>query len=141
MGYTIEVSFDMRKHTDTSFKNDIFECADNLNSTIYFADYDFEGKNRQIKRSHCILYIFFEDDCIDNLIEFIRYVKTKKHTYIECLYEDSGINNIIYASSVYQKQMHKKCVETYKNKYKFINDINDKNTNDKILRNIITSKS
>ena len=29
MGYTIEVSFDMRKHTDTSFKNDIFEYANN----------------------------------------------------------------------------------------------------------------
>ena len=133
MGYTIEVSFDMRKHTDGSFKQDILQCAENFNCTTYFVDYDFEGKNRQIKRSHCILYIFFEDDCIDNLIQFIRYVKTKKHTYIECLYEDGGINNIIYASSVYQKQMHKKSVHIYKNKFE--------STNDTILRNIIIGKS
>tara|TARA_Y100000816_G_C25940567_1_gene490551 strand:- start:153 stop:578 length:426 start_codon:yes stop_codon:yes gene_type:complete len=141
MGYIIEVSFDIRKNGNCSFKNEIFQCAENLNCTTYYMDYEFEGQNRQMKRSHCILYIIFEDEYVENLMKFIRYVKTKKHTYIECLYEDNGINNIIYASPVYQKQMHKKNVKIYKNKLKINEKINKTEYTDEKLRNIIMNKS
>ena len=58
MGYNIEVSFNILKHSNvTQIQELIKEQAHNCGCNFCYEDYEFET-NVQYKRNHCILNVF-----------------------------------------------------------------------------------
>tara|TARA_B100000902_G_C26536360_1_gene540359 strand:- start:82 stop:492 length:411 start_codon:yes stop_codon:yes gene_type:complete len=115
MSYTIEFSLNIQKRKDvTNYQDIIINKAKELRCDNIYIDYEFEGKNRTIKRNHCIFTAIFNEDNQDMLIKFIRFIKKERYIYIECLYDENVTNQLMYASIVYQRKMQ----QDYVNKYK-----------------------
>jgi hypothetical protein len=89
-----------------------------------------------MNRNHCIIIINFEDDQIFNCAEFIKTIKKINGLHIECIYEDTLICKLIYASQYYLKNIDKDKVVTY-NKFKRERGYSD---NENMLLDVFSKK-
>ena len=114
MGYTIEISFDIRKQSSfTAFKNRLVEIAESKKCDSWYSLHEMEG-GLMVERNHCVITISFENYM--NCIDFIKLIKPIKKVYIECIYSTSPHFKIIYVSSYYYtKKMSKEGKQIYKN--------------------------
>jgi len=137
MGYNIEISVDMAKHPNFSrFKSEIVDFALDSGCDHYYYLYEMEGGGQR-KRNHCIIVVNFEDDEIFNCSKFLKTVKKMKELHIECIYEDSLICKLIYASQFYQTKMDREKVTRY-NKFRRERSLSD---NEKLLLNQLAQKA
>lgn len=115
MGYTVEVSFDIRVQKNvTEFKNKLQETAYESDcETLYFI-HEMEGKGKKIQRNHCIFVVSFQCDQGEDIIYFLKTMRDNSCVYIESIYEDEGVCNLIHASPKYLQRMDKSFVKQYK---------------------------
>lgn len=124
MGYNIEISFNLEKvSSGMEFEENIRQIACNYKCTNFyvFEDTDLYSK---FKRIHGIIVVNFTGVEFDNFISFIRTIKKTKNCAIECIYNDSVVSKLIYASGYYLTIINKQRSIDYK-RY-----IKDKNFND-----------
>jgi len=132
MGYNIEISFDMTKHSNVSdLKTEITNLALDYNCDHYYyynCEYD---ESHKFPRNHYIIAVAFNDNNIFDCANFIKLVKKTTGIHIECIYEDDNDIKckLIYASNYYLKQIDKSCVIIY-NKFKRERSLSD---NEKII--------
>jgi len=133
MGYNVEISVNMLKETKFSeVEKTIQSIAEFYNcNNIYL--FNEEDGTIKIPRYHCIYVIYFDDDNLNNLIKFLKFIKKYKISYIECLYEND-VFKLLYASSFYLKNLDKELSKKYK---QFIKDKNFTPNEIKLLRELI----
>lgn len=140
MGYNVEVAFDLAKHNNvTELKQEISSWALNYQCDHYYYYYDMENQdktNKVSKRNHCIVIANFDDEETFNCAKFIKIVKSINGLHIECIYEDSQVCKLIYASQCYLKNIDKDKVIVY-NKFKRERSHSD---NEKILLEVMAKK-
>ena len=114
MGYNIEVSFDILKHSSvTELQEFVKEQAHNCGCDSCYNYYEFET-NVQYKRNHCVMVTNFDKSNIVCFLDFLKNIKYIPGIHIESIYDDDN-NNILYASSYFLTQkMEKKFSKTYK---------------------------
>jgi hypothetical protein len=136
MGYNIEVSIDLLRHTNISeVKKQIADSALDFECNYYYYLYEMEG-GCKIPRNHCIMVINFDDEQIFNCAEFLKLIKRLKTFHIECIYEDDIVCNLIYASKYYQTTMGKDRAIKY-NKFKRERSLSD---NEKMILEQVSKK-
>ena len=125
MGYNIEVSFNVLKHSNvTEIQSFVNNLAYNCGCSFCYVDYEFEN-NLQFKRNHSVTTFYFENSDIDstrnisnisnisNLVYFLKNISRMEGIYLESIYDDTS--NIIYASQYYlTMKMDKNIAKTYK---------------------------
>lgn len=117
MGYNVEIAFDMIKHSNVSeLKQIISSFALDFNCDHYYYHYDMEN-GVKFNRNHCIVIVNFNDDETFNCAGFIKTIKKINGLHIECIYEDTLVCKLIYASQYYLKNIDKNKVIVY-NKFK-----------------------
>jgi len=117
MGYNVEISFDIIKHTNVNeLKNTITSNALKFNCEYYYYHYDMDMQTK-FNRNHCIVIANFNDNEIFNCSKFIKKIKKINGLHIECIYEDTILCKLIYASQYYLKTIDKDKVIIY-NKFK-----------------------
>ena len=137
MGYNIEVSINLLRHTNISeIKKEIADYALDYDCNYYYYLYEMEGGCR-IPRNHCIMVINFDDDQIFNCASFLKLIKRIKTLHIECIYDDDIVCKLIYASQYYQTTMEKDKAIKY-NKFKRERSLSD---NEKMILEQVSKKS
>jgi len=117
MGYNVEVAFDMIKHGNMSeMKEIISSFALDFECNHYYYQYEMIN-NTKMNRNHCIIIVNFDDDQIFNCAKFIKTIRKINGLHIECIYEDTLLCKLIYASQYYLKNIDKDKVIIY-NKFK-----------------------
>lgn len=100
MGYNIEISFNIFKQSSVNeTQNYIIDLARKYYCNFYYVDYEMDN-NYNHTRNHCIITVNFEDVDFQQIIGFLKYIKSDKTFYIETIYHDVT-NNYIYASKHY----------------------------------------
>jgi hypothetical protein len=113
MGYNIEVSFNTLKHNISETQDLIIRIALENGCKTYYNDYEFE-KNIRYNRNHSIFTIIFQENSIDDIVKFLKVIKTIKGIYVESIY-GNDTNNILFASNLYLTQlMDKHIAKVYK---------------------------
>ena len=103
MGYNIEVSFNIFKNSNvTELLNTIKTCAEECGCEYHYYDYEYEH-NVHFKRNHCVFTIVFTQYDLFYLLDFIKFVRSKKELYLESIYDDYS-RKILYASQYYITQ-------------------------------------
>jgi len=137
MGYNIEVSIDLLRHTNiTEVKKEIADHALDYDCNFYYYLYEMEG-GCKIPRNHCIMVINFDCDQIFSCAGFLKIIKRLNKYHIECIYEDDVVCKLLYASKYYQKTMGKDGVIKY-NKLKRERSLSD---NEKIILEQVSKKT
>jgi hypothetical protein len=67
-----------------------------------YEDYEFENKT-QFQRRHCIIYVDFAQDRVNNMVEFLNHVKKNQDIHVELVYDDNN-HQILYASQYFITQ-------------------------------------
>ena len=112
--YNISIIIDIKKTSVTCSENIIIDAANNCNVCNTHNDYELEGINKYIKTNNKIVVLEFDN--INDICNFIEFIKTMREIKIEYIYYN---NNILYASNKYINSLNK---ELY-NKKDFINSI------------------
>jgi hypothetical protein len=113
MGYNIEISVDVVKHPDFSqMKSEIVDFALETGCDHYYYLYEMEGGSQR-KRNHCIIVVNFDEEQIFNCSKFLKTIKKMKDLHIECIYEDSIVCKLVYASRFYQTIMDREKAVRY----------------------------
>ena len=100
MGYSIEVSFNVLKHSKvTEIKDEIQNLATKCGCKMFYEDYEFENNFQK----QCVITVCFDNDNICYLIVFLKNIRSKKYIYIESIYDDNS-RQIVYASKYYITQ-------------------------------------
>ena len=100
MGYSIEVSFNVLKHSNLN--KDVKDYAQECSCDQFYEDYEFENKT-QFQRRHCIMTAKFSPGKIFLLLEYLKYIKKVNGLYLESIF-DEDTNTILYASQYYLTQ-------------------------------------
>lgn len=111
MSVSLEYSYNISK--DSSEKGDkLRDLAYDFGATNCDTQYEFEGVNRQMCRSHCIIIITFghEDSSAEINEEiinaFIKQASLLSRVYLECIYNSD--NELIYTSKYFKKKKQTK---------------------------------
>ena len=111
MSVCLEYSYNINK--DSSEKGDkLCDLAYYFGATNCDTQYEFEGVNRQMRRSHCIIIITFghEDSSTeineDLINQFIKQASLLSRVYLECIYNSD--NELIYTSKYFKKKKETK---------------------------------
>ena len=121
MGYSIEVSFNVLKHCNvTEIKDEVENLATSCGCKMFYDDYEFENNHRK----QCVITVGFDNVNICYLIVFLKNIRSKKHIYIENIYDDLT-RQILYASKYYLKTRrlttnHNSYIHTFYQKIYFI---------------------
>ena len=108
MGYTIELSYDVRKHGNIStVKNMIIDIAEKYDYDMIYNFMETEGHNKKITRNHQVIVISFDYDKMNKCALFIREIKKMHGIFIECVYEDEIVYKLLFASSKYMRKMER----------------------------------
>jgi hypothetical protein len=133
MGYTVESSLNILKHTNiTEVQNKIKEIANDSVCNFFYDNYEFEN-NKQIKRTNYTFTTNFENDSITNVPYFIKKIKKIPGIYIENIYDDDA-NVLLYASKYYQRVMMNPLLAKGYNTNKRVRSYSEDDT--KILREL-----
>lgn len=113
MGYTIEISFDILKHSNvSSLKQQMIDLAVEMDCHYQYSYYEYE-KEHGNPRHHCIIAVHFLDETLFACAKFIKTIKKIRDVNIECIYEDDILCKLIYASNCYLKHVDKRTVVGY----------------------------
>ena len=103
MGYNIEVSFNILKNSSVNeLLNTVKTIAEECGCQYHYEDYEYET-NVQFKRNHCIITTVFSQYDIFYLLDFLKFIVSKKGLYLESIYDDDS-RKIVYASQYYITQ-------------------------------------
>ena len=116
MGYEIELSCGL--NSPSSVKDAVIAKAYNCDCEYHYNQYELKGRRRQIYRIHHIMSFIFPETAERQMQAFIRYIKSHRGVYIECISVDSGNCEILYASSKYLSLMDKAKAKEYREKIK-----------------------
>lgn len=117
MGYTIEISLDVRKpNMLIKSVKERREMADYHLCEMQYFMHEIEGKKRTIIRSDSIHVVYFSEDTFCNLINYIKNIRKEKGLYIECIYRDDNSTNLLFVSPKYLQRMDKNIAKEYKKK-------------------------
>ena len=133
MGYIVEISINVMKETKYSDVEMCIKEAARLTECVNIYVISEEDGTQKIPRYHTVVTITFSEEQIDNMIKFIKIIKSQKKGYIECIYNDL-IFKLLYASSYYLKNMNKDLSNNYK---KFINLKQFTEDESKLLKQLI----
>jgi hypothetical protein len=116
MGYNIEVSFNILKHSSvTELQEMVKNLAEECGCDSFYDDYEYE-KKAQFKRNHSIMSINFPNTDMFYLLNFLKFIRKKDGLYLESIYDDNS-KTILYASQYYiTQQMNKSIGKEFKNK-------------------------
>ncbi len=117
MGYFLELSINLKKHTNSNIKKEIIDSAYNYKCQYYSDLYEFTGRRKQFYRNHYVLSFHFTDN-IELLCDFIRFIKKKRGIYIENIAYENVTYKLIYASKTYLNIMQKEFALKYINEKK-----------------------
>ena len=122
MSYRLEVALNLKHRGDAlMLKKEIVKLAEESRCELYYQDFEFEGKKRQIKRNH-LFFIFFFPDNPKYIINFLYLLKKRKYAYIESIGFDNCKFTLLYASKKYLNMMDKyKAKEYLSNRKNIIN--------------------
>ena len=114
MGYNIEVSFNILKHTCvTEMRNIIQNLAYENGCNFCYDNFEFINDKYET-RTHVVITIIFQDYDVYKIVKFLKKIKDIKGIHIESIY-DENINNFLFASQYYLTQMmDKQLVKNYK---------------------------
>ena len=119
MGYTIEVSFDIRVQKNiTNTKSSLREKAQESNCESNYFMFEIEGRGRKIERNHCVFVVLFDTNQISDILYFLHKIREDRYIYIECIYRDDGIHNLIHASPLYLQRIDKNFAKQFKKQRK-----------------------
>jgi len=109
MGYNIELSFNILKHSNvTELQETVKLWADDCGCQNIYEDYEYET-NTQFKRNHCIMTLFFSKSDLYYLLKFLKFIRSKNGLFLESIYdEDSRL--LLYASQYYITQKMNKAI-------------------------------
>lgn len=117
MGFTIEVSFNARKHNNvTELKSTIDNLAYDYNCERCYTMHEIDGIDNKIKNHQSVTMITFDYQEVNNFIEFIQSLKRERRNgiQIESVYEDDCVYKILYASGSYLKRLERKSANDFK---------------------------
>jgi hypothetical protein len=113
MGYNIEVAIDVNKHPNLSeTKKFVTDMALEMNCDHYYYIFDYQGNCKQV-RNHCIIVINYDDQYLFDCSKLMKKLKKIPDLHIECIYEDSIVCKLIYASKYYLSTMERENVVKY----------------------------
>lgn len=108
MGYAVELSFNAKKTFGLLKKQeDITSKARFYNCTSQYNMIEMEGYGRRINKSQSIHVIIFDEEMVDSMYDFIKYIRKEKIAYLECIYRDDCTCDLLYASGHYLKKLDK----------------------------------
>ena len=82
MGYNVEVSFDILKHSSvTELQEFVKEQAHSCGCKSCYEDYEYET-NVQFKRNHCIMVSNFDETNTLYFIDFLKNIKSVPYLYV-----------------------------------------------------------
>jgi len=111
MGYTLEISFDIRKNP-VSFKDELKGLAQSFDCETEYFIHEIEGRGKTIDRNSCIHIVTFSNEKAPNIVVLLRELK-KYPVYIECIYRDDNYK-FVHISSHYLSKMDKEIAKSYK---------------------------
>lgn len=111
MSVSLEYSYNIYKDgSEKGYK--LCDLAYDFGAIKCDTQYEFEGVNRQMRRSHCIIIITFghEESCAeineDLVSTFIKQAALMSRVYLECIYNSD--NELIYTSKYFKKKKQTK---------------------------------
>jgi len=119
MGYTIEISNDVRKPSKL-IKNlqERRQMAEDHMCEMQYFMHEIEGKKRTIIRSDSIQVVIFGPEQFENLLNFIVNIRKTKSFYIECVYRDDNSCDLLFVSPKYWQRMDRNLARTLKREMK-----------------------
>ena len=119
MGYTIEISNDVRK-PNKLLKNiqERRQMAEDHMCEMQYFMHEIEGKKRTIIRNDSIQVVIFNSEQFENLLNFIVNIRKTKSFYIECVYRDDNTCNLLFVSPKYLQRMDRNLARTLKTEMK-----------------------
>ena len=116
MGYTIELSFDLRKKGDITETRRVFEeKAYKHGCERFYYNYEMSGHGRTLKRSHYVMTFIFEENDVE-VAKFLKFCKAAKYIRLESVVYENTIVQLMYASKQYLNMMEKEFAKMYYNK-------------------------
>ena len=113
MGYTIELSFNLRKKGDLTETRRVFEeKALQHGCENFYYNYEMSGHGRTLKRSHYVMTFIFEEND-EEVAKFLKFCKAAKYVYIESVSYENTIVQLMYASKQYLNMMEKEFARLY----------------------------
>ena len=115
MGYAIELSNYINKGNmitnNSSLDKYVTNIANNCDSQYSFNEQNYNKKQQKI----CFIYVvIYSDEYFSDFLNFIKQIKKDRKMYIDCIYHDAVLCDLIYASSNYLKRTDKNFAKTYK---------------------------
>ena len=102
MGFNIELSFDIVKNSNViSIKQLLSDLAEKHNSKTNYFIHEIEGHSTTIDRNDCVNIVEFEITDKLNIIRYIKDIIKIKFIKIDCIYQEKGKINVLYASKRY----------------------------------------
>lgn len=120
MGYTIELAFDARKHSNVTEQiTNLEKIAYEYGCERYYTMHEAEAYHKHISRNHCVTIITFPEES-KYFIEFIQRIKKERKNgiHIECVYRDEGLYMLLHASTRYLKTLEKNVALEFKQNHK-----------------------
>lgn len=135
MAYTIELSFNIHKHSSISqLCQHQRALANSYNCELQYFMNETENSGKNLSRNDCIHVIVFNEDHYLDFIHFLSKVYHEKSLYIECIYREDNSCNIVYISGRYLKRLDKNTAREIKRKYKKTILSNNDNEKTQILK-------
>ena len=123
MCYTISLIINLKnKNNGTELENLIKDSSINCNSSSNYSDFNLEGTNNYVKTNNKVIILEFEE--INNILNFIEFIRTIKDIKIEYIYNN---NNILFATKKYLENLDRNLY----NKKEIIDTINKNKLNNK----------
>ena len=118
MEYSMEIAFDLHKKSNVECtKNTITGLAQRYGSSDFYCLHEIEGRT-SIERNHCIIVAEFDAQYPDNIIKFLKEIKSMRHVYVECIYKDDGHYSLIHASPIYLRKLERKVAQKHRKELK-----------------------
>tara|TARA_B110001450_G_C17668024_1_gene500597 strand:+ start:10886 stop:11296 length:411 start_codon:yes stop_codon:yes gene_type:complete len=136
MVFTVEFSLYKNKEKNVMFYNrNRREQAENYNCNMQYFIHEIDGYRHNIKNNDCIHIVIFDANNYENLINYLTEIKKERISYIECVYKDNVVCDIMYCSPRYLKRLDKNTAKTIKNNLKNIIDEQQKKIHS-IIKNL-----
>lgn len=117
MVYNINFSFDANKTNVSNLQNQLLDTAKIYDAqNLYFTYEENYMKNKLI--IYCIFNLTFESNEIKNMTICINKIRNISKISLDCIFEESNIYKLIYASKGYLQSIEKDSVSNYKKFHK-----------------------
>ena len=133
MAYVIELSNYINKGNmitnNSSLDKYIANIANNCDSQYSIHEENCNKKQQKL----CYIYVvIFSDEYFSDFLNFIKQIKKDRKMYIDCIYHDDVMCDLIFSSPSYLKRTDKFFAKTYKHNL----SVNTKQSNKEIYNAI-----